>query len=147
MSEWITGRITKMDEDRKLIFGWAYIAKDESGRVVVDTQGDYISEPWELEKAAYNYVIKARDMSDTHVRKGQGTLVESFVFTPEKRSLMGIPEGVMPEVAWWVGFRVEDDTLWKAAKDQEYVAFSIGGIGKRNKAQAPEGAVRQWVAQ
>lgn len=93
---------------------------------------DDIIEPEELERAAYEYVLKFRDAGERHdpgLRK-KGKLIESVVFTREKMAAMGIPEGTVPE-GWWIGFKVEDDEAWKKIKSGEYRSFSIEGTGER----------------
>jgi len=124
----ITGKISKLDEDQRLVFGWASIVKDKEGNVVKDLQNDVIR-PEELEKSAYAYVLDSRVAGEMHKTIGVGSLVESVVFTIEKMEAMGIPEGIVP-TGWWVGFRVDADVFAKI-KDGTYSAFSIGGSGKR----------------
>lgn len=126
--------ITKLDEEKRLAFGWAYIAKDKFGNVVVDKQGDFVDDMEELEKAAYLFVNESRTGGVMHLRDGDnakriGHLVESFVTTPEKLEKMGLPSTT--EQGWWVGFRVEDDEVWQGIKDGKYKSFSIHGQGRR----------------
>lgn len=124
--------IRKQDDDRMLVFGWLSIATDKDGGVVVDSQGDIIP-PEELEKAAYDYVLHARDAGEMHQRTGIGRLVESMVFTKEKQEVLGIPTGVLPEHGWWIGFKIDDVDVWKKIKSGSYRAFSIGGKAKRER--------------
>jgi hypothetical protein len=131
----VRAQIAKVDDDRRLAFGWASIAVDGEGRPVVDHQGDYIPVP-ELERAAYDYVAKSRDASEMHGRRGVATLVESVMMTPEKYAAMGMPQG---PIGWWVGFKVHDDDVWRRVKSGDYREFSIGGSGTR-KAVRIEGA-------
>ena len=124
--------IVKTDErpDQHLAFGWASIAIDKSGEVVVDRQGDFIDRVEELEKAAYDYVVNSREAGQNHLRTGVGTLVESMVFTPEKLEKMGLPPDALPQ-GWWLGFRVSDPEVWKGVKDGTYPMFSVHGVGRR----------------
>lgn len=126
--------ILKKDNDRHLVFGWASIAKDKNGEMLVDYQGDMI-EPEELEKAAYNYVLKYRNTGEGHnpELREKGKLVESMVFTKEKQESLGIPEGLLPE-GWYVGFYIQDETTWERVKKGNYLMFSIEGTGKREEA-------------
>ncbi len=124
-----TGVIVSKDDDKRLVFGWANIAKDSDGRVVVDRQGDWTTVD-ELEKAAYHYVLNSRDGGEQHLRTGVATVVESMVFTNEKLSKLGIPEGAVPE-GWWVGFKIHDEEVWNGVKKGNYPDFSIHGSGKR----------------
>lgn len=133
-----THQIVKIDDDKRLVFGWASIIKDADGRVLIDRQDDFIDSEDELEKSAYDYVLNSRDGGEMHVRKGVSTVVESVVFTKEKQEALGIPEGTMP-VGWWVGFRVDDDDVWSAVKKGDYIGFSVHGTGQRNKAILKDG--------
>lgn len=114
--------ITKADPDQRLIFGWASVV-EKDGIAVIDKQGDVIPAE-ELEKAAYDFVLFSRRQGDMHDRTGVGRMVESMVFTREKQAALGID---LKKVAWWVGFRVDDDGLWAAHKRGERPEFSIGG--------------------
>ena len=121
----IIGKIAKTDEH--LVFGWASVATDASGQVVVDSEGDTIPIE-ELERAAYDFVLHSRQGGEMHTSTGGATLVESMVFTPEKLKLFGV-EGI-PH-GWWVGFKVTDETLWDKIKSGAYPMFSIGGRADR----------------
>lgn len=122
--------IRKLDEEQRLVFGWLSVAVDKDGNSVVDSQDDVI-EPAELEKAAYDFVLNARGAGEMHEKlDGIGKLVESVVFTKEKRAALGIPDGVVPD-GWLVGFKIDDGDVWAKVKDGTYRAFSIGGRGVR----------------
>ncbi|CAB4195120.1 Phage-like element PBSX protein, XkdF [uncultured Caudovirales phage] len=127
--------ISKLEDDKQIVFGWAYTTHDPSGEVVVDKSGDFIDDPGVLEDAAYSFVLHSRMGGQDHARDGdspvvKSTMVESMVFTPEKAEAMGIPQGIVP-TGWWVGFKVEDDRLWSQVKDGRYQSFSIHGSGVR----------------
>jgi hypothetical protein len=122
--------ITKVDEDKQLVFGWASIGYRANGEVVVDRQGDVLDDVGEIEKSAYDFVVSSRVGGEMHIRKGVGEMVESFVSTPEKWTAMGIPPGTLP-IGWWVGFRVTDGEVWKAVKSGKYKMFSVHGRGHR----------------
>lgn len=134
--------IVKLDDDKRHVFGVFSVAKVGEA-LVVDGEDDTI-EPDELEQAAYNHVLDARIAGENHVRKGVGDLIESVVLTPEKCAAMvkclaetGIQATIeVPAVAWWGGYYVHDDAVWKAVKDGDYVSFSIGGSADREVADA-----------
>ncbi len=132
MREVAEGVLTKVDDEKRLVFGWANIIKDEDGQLLLDRQDDYIDSEEELEKAAYQYVLNSRDGGEMHIRKGVSTMVESVVLTKEKQEALGIPEGVVP-TGWWIGFRVNDERVWDQVKKGEYVGFSVHGTGKRER--------------
>lgn len=126
------GTILKSDDDRRLAFGWAYTSHDKDGRVVVDKSGEFIDDVRELEEAGYGFVKGSRTAGWMHSRDAQdnpikvGELIESIVFTPEKIAKMGIPEGIIPQGAWWVGFHV-DEAKWPDVKSGKVASFSISG--------------------
>ena len=123
--------ITKMDDDKRLVFGWASISLTAEGEQLEDLQHDLIN-PEDLEEAVYEYVLNFRDTGEEHrphLRK-KGKLVESCVFTAEKQKAMGLPEGILP-VGWWIGFKIEDDEAWEKVKNGTYRMFSIEGKAQR----------------
>jgi hypothetical protein len=135
------GQISKVDTDRRQVFGWCSLS-EINGERHIDLQGDYVPID-EIEKSAYRYVIQSRKGGDMHrrVKKGLTTnfgdeplhtadLVESFVVTPEKLSKMGLPENALP-LGWWVGFQVNDDEQWQLVKEGKRTGFSIHGTGVR----------------
>lgn len=130
----VEGEIAKSDDEQRIVFGWAYISHDANGVQQIDKSREFIPDPEELEKAAYQFVLKSRVGGDSHITKGVSTMVESIVFTKEKREAMGIPEGVLP-TGWWVGFKVHDEEVWKAHKRGERSMFSIHGKGVRKKVE------------
>lgn len=122
--------IAKTDDEKRLIFGWASVSADLSGKMIEDLQGDMLGID-ELEHAAYEYVLGFRDAGEKHdpaLRK-KGRLIESVVFTPEKVKAMGITGPV--KEAWWVGFYIDDDQAWEKVKSGEYQMFSIEGKAVR----------------
>jgi hypothetical protein len=127
------GVLIKEDSgDKRLVFGWANVIKDVDDNLIVDRQGDFIDDDWELEKAAYDYSLYSRDGGNMHVRKGVSSMVESMVFTPEKTRALGIPDGIVP-TGWWLGFSVHDDETWAGVKSEEFSGFSIHGAGLRKE--------------
>lgn len=123
--------IFKTDDDKRLVFGWASVSITVDGEQLEDRQKDMI-DPEDLEEAAYEYVLKFRDTGEEHIStmRKKGKLVESCVFTEEKQRAMGIPEGILP-VAWWIGFKIEDDDAWARVKNGTYRMFSIEGKANR----------------
>lgn len=123
--------IYKTDDDKRLVFGWASVAVTVDGELLEDRQKDII-EPEDLEEAAYEYVLNFRDTGEEHIKsmRKKGKLVESCVFTEEKQKAMGIPPGTLP-VAWWIGFKIEDDDAWARVKNGTYRMFSIEGKAQR----------------
>lgn len=121
----IKGKFTKLDDDKFEAFGWASVAVDEQGNVVVDSQGDTISID-ELERAAYEFVRtngRGNEMHDPN-KYCVAELIESVVFTPEKIKLLGLT-GDVPQ-GWFVGFKIYDAETWQRIKNGELSMFSIG---------------------
>jgi predicted kinase len=129
--------LVKLDDEHRHVFGIFSVA-EVGGVSVKDGEDDEIHRD-ELEKAAYNHVLDARIAGENHLRKGVGNLIESVVFTPEKTAAMvkafadsGIAATIdIPAVAWWGGYHVHDDAVWKAIKDGDHLSFSIGGTADR----------------
>lgn len=132
------GAIRKVDGDRREVFGWAYVAADEAGNAAVDKSGDTVTIE-ELEAAVYKYVQVSRVAGAMHTTPGVGTLIESFVNTPDKMAKLEIPPGMIP-LGWWVGFKVQDADVWAKIRSGDYPAFSIAGTAKsRTAVNLPEG--------
>jgi len=131
----MTGRfeIAKLDEDQRLVFGYASLSIAKDGTPLTDTDNDQI-EPHELERAAYDFVLNSRATGEMHQGVAKGALVESFVFTPEKLAKMGLPPDLVP-ARWWVGFKVDPDTFAKV-KSGVYKHFSIQGSATREEIPA-----------
>lgn len=128
-------RITKRDDDQQLAFGWANVSLTADGDRVIDSQNEFIP-PHVLEQAQYRFVLVSRQAGHMHAKTaGVGTLVESFVATPEKLEAMGLAKDALP-VGVWVGFHVEDADVWKRIKSGELSMFSIGGRGIREPLNA-----------
>lgn len=130
-------QITKRDDDRRLVFGFAKFSEDPSNRgyLMVDRQGDIIT-PDELENSAYDYVLKSRDAGEMHaIEKGKATLVESVMITPEKLEAWGLPGDSVP-IGWWTGYHVGEVAKgaadpWEKIKSGEYTSFSVEGTAVR----------------
>ena len=129
-------KVQKVDEDKRLVFGWANVSVDVGGNEVVDLQEDMI-DPETLEAAAYKFAELYRDE-----RTGTAVMVESVVLTEEKQAAMGLAAGTLP-VGWWIGFRVTDDDVWEKVKSGEYSMFSIGGTAIREEVEDDDGAAAE----
>jgi hypothetical protein len=135
-----TGVISKIDTDKRTVFGWCSLSKVD-GQDVVDLQGDSIDID-EVEKSAYTYVLESRKGGDMHKRVSKGSevhhtadLIESFVVTPEKLEQMGLASNALP-LGWWIGMKVNDDEQWGEVKAGRRTGFSIHGTGSRTEVAA-----------
>lgn len=124
--EEIGGTIVAKSEDKRTVFGWAYVTHDQLGELNVDGSGEFVDDPDEIEKAAYNFVLNARTGDADHTNVVKSTLVESMVFTPDKIEALGLQKGDLP-VGWWTGWKVHDDDVWAGVKKKRYGSFSIFG--------------------
>lgn len=132
-----TGEISKVDTDKRLVFGFCSLSK-VNGEPIVDLQGDFIPIE-ETETSAYRYVIESRKGGDMHRRVQKigadeplhtADLVESMVFTPEKLEKLGLPADSVPH-GWWIGMKVNDDEQWANVKNGKRLGFSLHGRGRR----------------
>ena len=122
-------RIVKLDSDRQHIFGWASVAVAKDGTLLEDFQGDVIDTS-ELEQAAYQFVLEARESGVMHQGEAVGQMIESFMVTPEKLEALGLPQDALPQ-GWWVGFHLPDQATFAKVKAGDYAAFSIEGTAIR----------------
>jgi hypothetical protein len=122
-------QVAKADDEQQIIFGWANIAVTKSGEQTVDHHADLI-DPVELEAAAYDFMLNARVSGEEHTGQVDAECVESIVFTKEKAEALGIPEGILPEAGWWVGFHIPDRDSYLRARDEKRM-FSIEGTAIR----------------
>lgn len=133
----IRGEFSKLDEERRIAFGWAYTAKI-GDFIVLDHSEEFIDDialP-DLENAVYTFVKDVRQADEMHLRDdGVGVLVESVMLTEDKIEKMGLTG---ERVGWWLGFFVQDDQVWAKVKDGTYAQFSIRGIGDREEVEFAE---------
>ena len=122
-------KLIKLDEEQRMVFGWAQISLTSDGKPVEDLQGDLIS-PEELEKAFYRFMEESRKSGVMHQGGIKGEVIEMFVPTEDKLQKMGIPKGVLPMAAW-IGVKVLDESTWKAVKSGELSMFSIQATVQR----------------
>jgi hypothetical protein len=130
------GEISKVNEEKHQVFGWATVTEVD-GQPVVDRQNDLVSLD-EIEKAAYEYVISSRVGGDQHQRAGgapykAADLIESFLVTDEKLAELGIEPSQVSKRGWWMGFHVKDDRQWELIKKGGRTGFSIHGKGHRTE--------------
>jgi hypothetical protein len=70
--------VTKSDDDKRLVFGWASVAVRVDGEQITDYQEDVI-DVTDLEAVAYNFTADFGTAGEMHQRGGVGRLVESVV--------------------------------------------------------------------
>lgn len=126
----IQGQILKLDNEQRMVYGWASVIT-ENGIPVVDTQGDVIKAET-LVKAATEFMLSARVAKDMHSGGKIGEFVHSMPITKEIADALGISSD---KEGWIVACKVYDNAVWDKVKSGELKAFSIGGRAKREKIQ------------
>jgi len=121
--------VVKANDAAQVILGWASIAITKDGEQTLDAHSDYIDSD-DLEAAAYDFMANARVSGEDHLGEVDAICVESVVFTKEKAAALGIPEGILPEAGWWVGFHIPDPQAYARARDEKRM-FSIEGSAVR----------------
>jgi hypothetical protein len=118
----ITGKILKVDEEQRIIYGWASVIT-EKGEPVVDLQGDVI-EAETLVKAVNEFMEHVRVGKTMHTGEATGQVIHSLPVTKEICDALGIQTD---REGWIVAYKVYDDSVWDRVKSGELAAFSIGG--------------------
>lgn len=123
-----TFRILKIDEDQRIIFGWASVTTYK-GELLVDLHGDVIKTET-LHKAFNEFMKGVRVGKINHSGEQVGQIVHSFPMSKEICDALEIQtdkEGVI------AGFYVIDDTLWEQVKSGDFAEFSIGGRAQKQE--------------
>ncbi len=118
----LEGKILKVDDEQRMVFGWASVVT-EKGEMVVDRQGDVI-EPETLVKAVNEFMEHVRVGKAMHIGEQVGVVVHSLPITKEIGDALGIQSD---REGWVVAYKVYDDAVWEMVKSGELAAFSIGG--------------------
>lgn len=137
MDDHLTVPIAKIDLERRLFGGWAYVAHARDGSQVVDHSGDVIDTPeaWTaLTDSFVEYALESRSGDLDHAEFGAADLVEMFISDVEKRAALGIPEGLLPDGVY-VSFKARSSPagrrLWEQVKSGAIRSLSIVGDGWR----------------
>jgi hypothetical protein len=124
----IEGKILKVDEEQRMVFGWASVIT-EDGEPVIDRQGDMI-EADTLVKAVNEFMEHVRVGKAMHTGKQVGVVVHSLPITKEIGEALGIHSN---REGWVVAYKVFDDSVWERVKSGELAAFSIGGRAQKQE--------------
>lgn len=130
-------RVTRINAEKRLVTGWAYVAEDADGNQVVDF-GRAILPASVLEEGAIDFMRRNTQltsgimhMKDSVGNKIQaGVLVESFVFTREKWAALGGKPPGAPTAGWLVTSYVENDAVWEDIKRGILPEFSISATAE-----------------
>lgn len=124
----IEGKILKVDDEQRMVFGWASVVT-ENGEAVVDRQGDVI-EAETLVKAVNEFMEHVRVGKAMHTGEQVGVVVHSLPITKEIGEALGIHSN---REGWVVAYKVFDDSVWERVKSGELAAFSIGGRAQKQE--------------
>jgi hypothetical protein len=124
----IEGKILKVDDEQRMVFGWASVIT-EDGEPVIDRQGDMI-EADTLVKAVNEFMEHVRVGKAMHSGEQVGVVVHSLPITKEIGEALGIHSN---REGWVVAYKVFDDSVWERVKSGELAAFSIGGRAQKQE--------------
>jgi hypothetical protein len=124
----IEGKILKVDDEQRMVFGWASVVT-EDGEAVIDRQGDVI-EAETLVKAVNEFMEHVRVGKAMHTGEQVGVVVHSLPITKEIGDALGIHSN---REGWVVAYKVFDDSVWERVKSGELAAFSIGGRAQKQE--------------
>lgn len=114
--------IEKIDDEQRMVWGWAYLCQDEHGAQVVDHSGQIV-ELADIHKAAHQFMLDSRVGGQMHDERA-GSVAESLVVTDAVAAELGM---ATRKRGWFIGFHVADQAAWLKVKDGTFQAFSIGG--------------------
>jgi len=129
--------IAKIDLERRIFGGWAYVAHAKDGSQVVDHSGDVIDTPeaWQaLSDSFVEYALESRSGDLDHTEWGAADLVEMFIADGEKRAALGLAQDALPDGVY-VSFKARTSPagrrLWEQVKTGQIRSLSIVGDGWR----------------
>ncbi len=121
-------QIAKLDIERRIVTAWASKVTDESGRPVVDSQGDII--PFvEIENATTRFIRSggiARG-GEMHARMGVADIIGMIALNSSEREALGFGPGAEGLI---VKLFIRDDNAWERVKSGDFSELSIAGKSK-----------------
>lgn len=124
-------KVIKVDEEQRIIYGWASVTTYE-GDLVVDRQGDVIKTET-LHKSVNEFMENVRVGKLMHEGEQVGQIIHSFPISKEICAALGIQSNME---GWITGYKVYDDALWEDVKTGKFAAFSIGGAAVKEEFNA-----------
>lgn len=120
------GEVTKIDSEQRIVYGFACVVS-KNGEMIVDRQGDVITTD-EMEKAATQFMLGARNGLTMHKGEPTTTIVHSLPLTKQIMDAFGISSD---KEGWLIAVKVHDDDTWDRMKKGEFTGFSIGGRARK----------------
>lgn len=118
-------RVAKVDDEKRLVYG-VVLEPD-----VEDTQGD-VAAAGEIEKAAHRFLYNRRPIGLQHIALAPDGVrpVESFV-APCDFVYDENPDQLIRKGSWVLVAHINDEIVWKAARDDVFTGWSVAGTGTR----------------
>lgn len=124
----IQAKVTKVDSELGIVFGWALVSKVH-GEEYWDLQDHHVPEEVMLDAVA-EFSEGARIGKEMHVGGKVGKIVFTFPLTKEIAKSMDI---VTKYAGWMIGFKPSDEEVLKKFKNGDYTGFSIGGFSEQSR--------------
>lgn len=119
-----------VDEDQRIVVGYALIPDKEIYRKVKDTEFNIIfsKETVRLTSELYMKQLNLNNVTVDHTKKIQGaSVIESWITEDEKHDKVNL-YGLKPILGGWaVKMKIYNDEEWQSVKDGKYKGFSIEG--------------------
>ena len=119
-----------VDEEQRIVVGYALIPDKEIYRKVKDTEFNIIfsKETVRLTSELYMKQLNLNNVTVDHTKKIQGaSVIESWITEDEKHDKVNL-YGLKPILGGWVvKMKIYNDEEWKSVKDGKYKGFSIEG--------------------
>lgn len=103
-------------KDRQILYGIVYEPD------FVDSQDDFSSAD-EIEKAAHNFLVKARKVKVQHDEVAKASVVESYIAPAD----LNVGGNAVRKGSWVLVIKVNDSELWSEIKEGKYTGLSMGG--------------------
>lgn len=110
--------INKSDEDKHLVYGIVYEPD------TLDSDGDYATAE-SIEKAAHSFMMNHRNVDIQHnfEKREDIKIAESYIAPTD----LIIGEQNIKKGTWLMVTKVEDEDIWKSAKEGNFTGFSMAG--------------------
>lgn len=123
--------VTKFAEEKRLAYGW-FTVIEKDGEVVVDSQGDIITED-ELLRLVHGFSMGSRAAKVMHGGRRVGDVVELLCLTRDVQKALGRE---LDRAGAFGAMKIYSDEAWKRFKSGELQGFSWGGFAGRKRVSA-----------